>query len=534
MLPVPFSESESERLRSLQALDILDTPPEDRFDRITRLAARLFNVPIALIGLTDRDRHWYKSRVGVPLQQIPRNDSFCDHSIAQGDIYVVNDAIEDPLFVNNPHVTGDLNLRFYAGIPLRAENRQLVGVLCVIDHQPRTFSREDLVAMRDLAAMAEHELGLAAQSRAVAKHSGSERWFRSMVDHLPDGVFMLDAHGSIESFNPAAERIFGIEFAAIAGSDASVLMADKLPQFDHLASHHRNGELHEGVGKRANGEVFPMELAVSQMYVGGRQKFAVMVRDISKRKSEAAELAGGAESKRKYYAQAAHEMRAPLASVVGFADMLVERKLNDETLREIAGIISGESKRLVKLINEMLDLASLERSGGLDLDLQTQAIGPLIERTVQAMGGMPDSSRLVLDIAASLPAVPLDAQKIQQALIDIVSNAIKYSPQGGPIMIRAASTRKGNADIVSISIKDSGIGMTPGQKARVFEPFYRARQLKSAEGTGLGMSIVKEIIELHNGTVEIESAFDSGTEVIINLPVDEQFTFTRAPSTPSS
>lgn len=536
MLPVPFSESETEsgRLQSLHALEILDTPPEDRFDRITRLAARLFNVPMAAIGLTDVDRHWYKSGVNMPVPQIPRESSFCDHSIARGDIFVVNDARTDPIFSDNPYVTGDLGVRFYAGIPLRAEDRELVGVLCIIDHEPHEFTHEDMVALRDLAAMAEHELGTGGQCRALNRHSGSERWFRALVDQLPDGIIMLDSHGKIESFNPAAQRMFCADSAPVSAESLRALMTAAMPKLDILLHDHAHNNLQECVARRANGDSFAVELSASQMYIGGRQKFGITVRDISRRKIDASMLAGDSESKRKYYAQAAHEMRAPLASVVGFAEMLVERKLNDETLREIAGIISGESKRLVKLINEMLDLASLERAGKHDLDLQVQEVGPLIERTVQAMGGMPDSSRLVLDIAASLPAIPLDAQKIQQALIDIVSNAIKYSPQGGPIMIRAASVRKGEGEMVSISIKDSGIGMTPGQKARVFEPFYRAKQLKTVEGTGLGMSIVKEIVELHKGMVEIESAFDFGTEVIISLPVAPQLQFAQAANSPSS
>jgi signal transduction histidine kinase len=167
----------------------------------------------------------------------------------------------------------------------------------------------------------------------------------------------------------------------------------------------------------------------------------------------------------------------------------------------------------------MLDLARLGAAGSRDFDIQVQQIGPLIERTVQGLGGMPESSRIRLDIGPDLPEVPLDAQKMQQALIDVLSNAIKYSPKGGPIVVRAQPARRQGADAVAISVIDQGIGMTPSQKARMFEPFYRAKQLQHAEGTGLGMAIVKEIIELHSGTVEIESALEAGTEVTMYLPL---------------
>ena len=154
----PLPSDESTRLGSLLALNILDTPPEERFDRITRLAMRLFQVPIALVSLIDAKRQWFKSRQGWDLDEVPRGVSFCGHAILGNDVFVVPDATLDVRFYDNPLVTGDPNLRFYAGVPLRGLSGGKLGTLCLIDTREREFSADDLVLLRDLARMVEQEL----------------------------------------------------------------------------------------------------------------------------------------------------------------------------------------------------------------------------------------------------------------------------------------------------------------------------------------------------------------------------------------
>lgn len=150
--------NEVERLNALQSLSILDTPAEERFDRLTRLAKRLFDVPIALVSLVDENRQWFKSRVGLDAQETPREVSFCGHAIHDDDIFMVNDTHEDDRFADNPLVTGHPDIRFYGGCPLRDTNGNRLGTLCIIDTQPRYFEEDDLDALRDLAELAEREL----------------------------------------------------------------------------------------------------------------------------------------------------------------------------------------------------------------------------------------------------------------------------------------------------------------------------------------------------------------------------------------
>lgn len=146
------------RLETLRSLDILDTDSEERFDRLTRLATRLFDVPIALVSLVDENRQWFKSRSGLEALETPRDISFCGHSILGDDVFVVEDTLQDVRFADNPLVAGPPDIRFYAGCPLKSVEGYKLGTLCLIDTKPRTLTEDDFASLRDLAGMAEQEL----------------------------------------------------------------------------------------------------------------------------------------------------------------------------------------------------------------------------------------------------------------------------------------------------------------------------------------------------------------------------------------
>ena len=149
---------EETRLRTLRSLNILDTPAEERFDRLTRLAKRMFGVPIALVSLVDENRQWFKSCVGLSASETPRDISFCGHAILGNEIFIIPDATKDERFADNPLVLNEPNIRFYAGCPLRYLDGSKLGTLCIIDTAPRSLGEEDLEAFKDLAELAEREL----------------------------------------------------------------------------------------------------------------------------------------------------------------------------------------------------------------------------------------------------------------------------------------------------------------------------------------------------------------------------------------
>jgi len=153
-----YPENESIRIDTLRSLNILDTPSEERFDRLTRLAKRLFAVPIALVSLIDVNRQWFKSCIGLDVTETARNISFCGHAILGNEILMIPDATLDERFYDNPLVTDDPKIRFYAGVPLVVPNGCKVGTLCLIDRQPRILSDDEQELLKDLGRLAEQEL----------------------------------------------------------------------------------------------------------------------------------------------------------------------------------------------------------------------------------------------------------------------------------------------------------------------------------------------------------------------------------------
>jgi GAF domain-containing protein len=154
MTKAPLPHNETKRLKALRELLILDTPPEERFDRISAFAAKEFDVPIALVSLVDHDRQWFKSSFGLEdVQETPRDISFCGHAVALAKTLVVPDALRDPRFADNPMVTGHPYIRFYAGALLRLPYGLVMGTLCIMDRRPREFDKLDeaiLGGLRDL------------------------------------------------------------------------------------------------------------------------------------------------------------------------------------------------------------------------------------------------------------------------------------------------------------------------------------------------------------------------------------------------
>jgi phosphoribosyl 1,2-cyclic phosphodiesterase len=149
---------EADRLAALWDLGILDTEPEERFDRYTELACSTFDVPVALMTLVDEDRQWFKSHPGLPVSETPRDESMCAHAILGDDVFVITDALQDDRFAENPNVARGARLRFYAGVPLTSANGHHLGTLCIMDHRPRVLDEDQIERLRQLGQMVEAEL----------------------------------------------------------------------------------------------------------------------------------------------------------------------------------------------------------------------------------------------------------------------------------------------------------------------------------------------------------------------------------------
>ncbi|MCU1689821.1 MAG: sensor hybrid histidine kinase, partial [Jatrophihabitantaceae bacterium] len=223
----PIPADEAERIAALRALALLDTPSEERFDRITRTAQRVLNVPIALITLVDTDRQYFKSCQGLGVSETPRSASFCAHAIAADDILHVRDALEDPRFVRNPLVLGSPYIRFYAGKPLQSVSGHRLGTLCVIDIVPRDLTEDEASTLIDLAAWAELELAVITMSQAVRQRDQLQRRLRTVAESVPLGLALLDPSHGITAANSSLSALTGLSTDALVGAPLNRLLSDR-------------------------------------------------------------------------------------------------------------------------------------------------------------------------------------------------------------------------------------------------------------------------------------------------------------------
>lgn len=217
MTTYPIPPNENERLNVLHALNLLDTPPEEVFDRITRLVARVLDVPIALVSLVDTDRQWFKSRVGLDAIETPRELAFCAHAIVQTSPMIVPDATLDERFADNALVTSNPNIRFYAGVPLRSVSGLSIGTLCAIDSKPRKLNADEINILIDLAAVISKEVQmreamiLSQATSELAKKAVEtiEARFRTVFERAGVGIALVAPNGGWLRVNDALCQIVG-------------------------------------------------------------------------------------------------------------------------------------------------------------------------------------------------------------------------------------------------------------------------------------------------------------------------------------
>jgi diguanylate cyclase (GGDEF)-like protein len=201
----PLPAQETERLEKLRSYEILDSLPEETYQRITRLAARMLDMPVAVISLVEGDRQWFKAQVGFNRNEIPRELSFCAHAICQDGVFVIEDTTKDARFSQNPFVTDHPNIQFYAGAPLRTKDGLNIGTLAVLDNKPRTLSEDDTQNLTDFAAMVMDAM----ETRLIIDHANAaERRFIDAMESLPNGFVLYDKDDRLVICNERYREIY--------------------------------------------------------------------------------------------------------------------------------------------------------------------------------------------------------------------------------------------------------------------------------------------------------------------------------------
>jgi PAS domain S-box-containing protein len=331
----------------------------------------------------------------------------------------------------------------------------------------------------------------------------------------PDGFVTFGEDGILTNVNPAFTRMTNLSQRELRGLDARVFdqliasMSDPVKPWPALALDQSSDEPQRLWLLSPEPRVIERSARVAPE---GRSETVLYFRDITQQ----FELD---RMKNEFLSTAAHELRTPLASIFGFAELLINRDYDESSRRRMHGIIHRQSRVLVNLINDLLDLARIEVRAGQDFRHEDESARALISATLEGLA-MPDQAdRLTLDIPPAVPRIRIDHEKMVRVLTNVIANAFKYSPGGGEVRLSVREATRHSRLMAGIRVTDHGIGMTPAQQARIFERFYRADPSGAIPGTGLGMSLVKEIMDLHGGEIDIDSEPGVGTSVTLWLPV---------------
>lgn len=366
------------------------------------------------------------------------------------------------------------------------------------------------------------------------RRANDEARIRSVVNHVIDGILTIDERGSIETFNPAAEKLFGYRAEEVIGHNVKLLMPEPFHSAHdaYLANYRRTGEAkiigigREVRGRRKDAGTFPLELAVSEFSLSTRRYFTGIVRDITQRKrierqtyELMIELKEGDRRKDEFLALLAHELRGPLAPLRNGLELLKRAGGNPDQLQKVRDSMERQLDQLVRLVNDLSDVNRIARNR-IDLRSEPVELAPLIEQSIEACRPLAESARHQINV--SLPPEPLyvqaDPARLVQIFGNLLHNACKYTEPGGRIEVSAAL----EGDEVIVQFKDTGMGIPADKLNSIFEMFMQVdRSLERSQGgLGIGLSLVKRLVEMHGGSVKaLSDGPGRGSEFVIRLPI---------------
>jgi signal transduction histidine kinase len=362
----------------------------------------------------------------------------------------------------------------------------------------------------------------AARLRAQEQVQDRTEQLNAIFEMSPDGFVSFDAQRRVKYVSPAFVRMTSIEAENLPGMDEREFSAwlsslcDPAARFKGMDGF----RLADSKGQTEGSETIEVNsFGKRALQVRYRQSNALSVSQILYFRDVTHETEVD-QMKSEFLSTAAHELRTPMASIYGFTELLLNEKHDPATEKEFLGIVYRQSELMVRIIDELLDLARIEARRGKDFNLKRFEVQEFLNELVGAY--VPASGRAgpQLQLPEEALVVHADPGKLRQAVLNVLVNAYKFSPSNGDITLSVTKLHgeSGQERSVAIAISDHGIGMTPEQVAQVCNRFYRADASGSVPGTGLGMSIVKEIIELHHGEILIESQYGQGTTVTLVLP----------------
>ncbi|MEO0412292.1 MAG: ATP-binding protein [Pseudomonadota bacterium] len=519
--------SEQARLAALKSLNILDTPPDPRLDRITRLASKLAGAPIALISLIDENRQWFKSKQGLAVSETERSVAFCDHAIAQDEPLIVRDARVDERFKDNPLVTGAPHIQFYAGWPLSLSNGYRVGTLCVIDHMPRLLSNDQQAELTDLAAIAVSTLellhGMHRASPSNDAVANTRQYYRSIFDNVKDPLAVYEPmrgrDGRIVDFklracNDAAAKLRGNRHADLVGMSLRSLVPN-LPE-----------EMHKTYCRVVDtGETAEFEHHYKDDFYddwfrvrASRTKDHAMLLQLStltQQKQKELQLTRSRDALNSFASVVSHDLRTPLCHISGFTEILKEDLSGTLSPQheEYMDYVMGGVSQMRRLIDALQKHARL---GEIDIERTRVDLTAMVEQLQHRFAASLESASAVLAYG-DLEPVDADSVLLDQLLSNLISNSIRYRSPSRPLVIDIRCRREDACTIVAV--RDNGIGIDPGDYGSIFELFSRGTNVPANDNAlGIGLATCQAIAKAHGGFIRLYEPFGEGTTFEVGLP----------------
>ncbi|GCE31513.1 hypothetical protein KDA_69970 [Dictyobacter alpinus] len=518
----------------------MDSSSEEAFDRFTKLAALILEIPVSLVSLVDKDRQYFKSYYGLPepwasQQQTPLSHSFCQYVVASHEPLIVTDAREEAWLANNLAIP-DLGVIAYLGFPLEVEG-QALGSFCAIDDKPRVWSEREIRIMKELAQFVTTEIALRMEvterQKAEKQLRESEERFRTLANQAPIMIWQADTHGDSTFHNATWYTFTGLSEQESLGlgwmtaihpddhAEASMLwlqsLEQRLPYHTEFRLYRADGFYHAVV---AHGSSYTDPSGNFLGYIG-------TLLDISEQKALE-------QQREAFMSMVTHELKAPLTAMKGNIQ-LAQRRLT--SLLADASVLDSQQQKLIsqamsmltrgvenlndqtRLINDLLDL-SRARADKLNFTLAPCDLVSLVQRTVHDQQAI-HPLRVINFTLPPFPSVMVlaDAQRTRQVLSNYLINAFKYSPPEQPVQIGMSV----EAGVARVWVQDNGLGLTEEHKAHIWERFYQTHEVASytrgTPGLGLGLHICKVLIHGQDGEVGVESVKGHGSTFWFTLPL---------------
>jgi PAS domain S-box-containing protein len=521
--PQPLQYNESERIAALQSYKILDTEAEKDFDDLTELASVICQSPIALITFMEADRQWFKSRKGTTETQNHRELSFCTHNMASADpVMVIDDATQDDRFKNNPLVTGEHHIAFYAGVSLVNKDGYALGSLCVLDNKAKTLSKDQVSALMIVAGYVVEKLELRRKVYELEENNQklyeSEHRFRNLVKQAPIAIAIYTGPEMvIEQANEHMLNLLGQSDAIIGLTllEARPELAEH-PYLNTIQGVFTTGIEHRGANIKApvrhNGQVVERFFDAIYKPVKNEKYQVVAVMVVATDVTDKYLLD---QRKDDFLSIASHELKTPITSLrlgLQLLDMIKEKPFSP-----MHGRLIEQSNKSVEKMNDLVDtLLNVKRmtDGELKLNKATFNIAQMLN---DSCGHVRVDGKYNLHIEGDTALeVFADEHRIDQVVVNFVNNAIKYAPNSRDIHIIIEHTGKN----VRISVKDNGPGIAKNKVPYIFERYYQADNSNpSYHGLGLGLYICSEIVSKHNGAIGVESEPGEGCTFWFTLPL---------------